>query len=244
MAHRNNVVELLEWDSAFFNFPIGQIKKSKISALECQNALDFCKKSNVRLLQFKCESSDRSSVKTVEKADFHFVDVRISFKKQLTSKPAISASSMDYDVKIATQNDIVKLQSIAKGMFTHSRYFHDPNFDPKQIEIFYDNWIEKAVLGTFDNYVLSFIDETQITAFCSVRVRHKNAQIGLFGVSKHSRGKGRGKLLLEKTLESLFLNGFETVSVVTQGRNISACNLYIASGFFVENIQLYYHKWF
>ncbi len=69
-------------------------------------------------------------------------------------------------------------------------------------------------------------------------------RIGLVGVATHNRGRGIGTQLVLRALDWFAGQDVETVTVVTQGRNIGAQSLYQRCGFIIQSHQLWYHKWY
>ena len=93
--------------------------------------------------------------------------------------------------------------------------------------------------------IMSYLIGTIITTWS---VEGGNLQIigflfGLFGISKEHQKKGLANNLLSHINNILFVKGVNKISVVTQGRNISAQRAYQKAGFISKATQLWYHKW-
>ena len=240
------IVELLEWDSNYFRFPVAQIQSRTIKKNDLDEVLSFCSKNNVRLLQFKCDAHHRESIVLAEKGKFHFVDVRLTLHKKLSITDNYKDNlPADLSFRKGKTSDISELKSIVTDLYTQSRYYFDTNFPRDDVHGFYQNWIEKSVLGNFDDLVWVLCQKDIPIGCCSVLYKNnKTASIGLFGIDPNFGGRGLGKILIDKVLLALSEKGILNVSVATQGRNYIAQRLYQKAGFCNEKMEIYYHKWF
>ena len=241
-----DVIKLLDWDTDFFGFPVAQVSSNRLSRNELDHVDEFCRDSGVRLLQFKCEAHHRPSVLAAEEFGFHFADVRMTYRQKLDGWPNdLRDFPKGMLFRRGTENDIDFLRDIITDLYTHSRYFFDTNFPRDRVQEFYRSWIEKAVRGEFDDLAWVISNGCQPQGFCSVAYSEEHqANIGLVGVSPSSTGQGLGGLLMRNVLTELSEYGVEEVSVVTQGRNYAAQRLYQRVGFAIDQIEIYYHRWF
>jgi dTDP-4-amino-4,6-dideoxy-D-galactose acyltransferase len=238
-----NIISKLEWDSSFFNFNIAFLSCFHLTDSIWRQSLRFVHNKNIKLIEYLCNCHDQMSVRVAESNGFSFVDIRLTFGIDLLKTSCSSLREHEYFRKAEVVN-IDSLKKIASGSYEESRYFYDGNFDNKKIEEFYKGWVEKAVKGDFDDECWCFIEDENPYAFCTVKyITEKEASIGLVGVSSNYRRTGCGKAIILSTLNYLKNKGVQKVSVVTQGRNYSAQNLYISSGFRMKSTQLWYHKW-
>jgi dTDP-4-amino-4,6-dideoxy-D-galactose acyltransferase len=245
-----NFIDLLPWDSNFFGFPIAEVVRDTIAKSDLTIINNFCKKNKIKLLQFKCDAFHQASIRLAETNYFHYIDLRMTFVRSFSNEKIViqennNSPFKNLSLRKASDSDIPHLKKMIKNMYKLSRYYFDPNFPKNKVSLFYQNWIEKSVRGTFDDmvYILSF--NLKIVAFCSISLQTKRiASIGLFGVNSNFYGNGFGTFLLEKVSSLLFDIGIKKIKVVTQGRNIPAQNLYQKSRFRLENIEIYYHRWY
>ena len=242
----SNVITLVAWDTDFFRFPVAQISSNRLSRDDLKQVDEFCRENQVRLLQFKCDAHHRPSVLTAEEYGFHFADVRMSYRqkldKELVNRPNLPESML---FRRATANDVAVLQDIITDLYTHSRYYFDTNFPRDRVQEFYRGWIQKAVYGEFDDLAWVISNGNHAQGFCSVAYEDElRAKIGLVGVNPAMAGQGLGGWLMRSVLFSLVDQGVEEISVVTQGRNYAAQRLYQRAGFLINQIEIYYHRWF
>jgi dTDP-4-amino-4,6-dideoxy-D-galactose acyltransferase len=239
-----DLYQKLAWDSDFFGINIGYVSCLRLTPNIEKRVKGFIRKEKIDMLEYLCNCHDKKSVMTAEKNGYSFVDIRLTFEKQLRKTERINIPE-GYLIRKATKDDIGRLKKIAGNIYKLSRYYYDANFDQVKVSEFYANWIEKAVLGTFDHYTYVLCHGEAPVGFCSVREQRKNAaSIGLFGMSADYSGKGLAQILLDATLQKLKENGIDYVEVVTQGRNYGAQRLYQRAGFVTKSTELWYHKWF
>lgn len=236
---------IMKWDSDFFGYPVGYLACRRLTPAIQNLVKDFTSTHRVVLLEYLCNCHDWLSVQTAEQAGYSFVDIRLTLENALRKAPE-SALPKGTSIARAEAPHIPSLKKMASALYMDSRYFFDPHFARDKVRIFYEGWIEKAVLGTFDDYCLLLVRNGEPPlAFCTIRKnRPKTAQIGLFGVSPEAQGGGIARPFLNAVLARLHADGFEMVEVVTQGRNYRAQRVYQRCGFVTKTTELWYHKWY
>lgn len=241
-----NIAELiikLEWDSNFWGFPVAYLSSRYLTESVVNRIKRVVKRDNIRLVEYPCNCHDSRSVKIAEKNGFHFTDIRMTFEKKLENKNERTTDQSIIFGK-AKKEDIEILKQISSNLYKDSRYFFDENFDRKKVNEFYMGWVEKAVLGQFDDECWCFYDKGIPLGFCTIKYHIENlASIGLFGMAKNYQGRGLASLLLNMVFNYLVDSGRKKLLVVTQGRNYAAQRLYQKSGFVTKSTELWYHKW-
>ena len=112
-------------------------------------------------------------------------------------------------------------------VYYDSRYDYDKNFDNKKVDEFYSGWINKAVLGAFDDFCYALYENNKPIGFCTIKVKNRHsASIGLLGVHQNYISLGMGQYMLNMVIGELYKDGITYIDVVTQGRNYSAQRLY------------------
>jgi dTDP-4-amino-4,6-dideoxy-D-galactose acyltransferase len=238
-----NEVIYLDWDSNFFGIPIGRIYANGLTGECLRKRLEGAKQEKIKFIELFCDASDHESIDSSERLGFHLADLRISLKKNLEEDIKEDRSHKDLIFKKADKADINRLKTISKGLFKDSRYYRYQKFDKDNIDLMFQIWIEKSVLGEFDDELYCLSNEMDILAFCSLRYKVNAASIGLFGINSAYRGKGLGNLILKRVFHLLYKRQITDVAVITQGKNSSALHLYQKNGFCVSMITLCYYKW-
>lgn len=240
-----DLVRKLDWDSLFFGFNVAFLSCMHLTPVIFRRIERFLRRENIRLVEYLCNCHDARSVRTAEDEGFRFTDIRLTFLRHLDSDAYPGAKlSEGMQFSQAKAGDIPTLREIAGGLYQDSRYVFDTNFDQTRIDEFYRGWVEKGVLGQYDDECWCLYDNGRPFAFCTVRLlKEKSASIGLLGVDDSYRSGGFGKKLLACVLSELASRDVSTLTVVTQGRNYAAQKLYQTMGFQTKATQLWYHKW-
>ena len=237
------LVTKLNWDSEFFGYNVARISCQRLTETIDRQIRKFVRENNIRLLQYLCNCHDRESVLVAEKNGYNFVDIRLTFERRLDSvgdEPDISG----YTLRRGEKKDIQRLQEFSAEIYRLSRFFFDSTFDRGKVVEFYLSWIEKAILGTFDDYAYVLCRDDIPIGFCTIKEEALGtARIGLLGLDSEYAGSGLGKRMLESTLNRLYESGIRYLTVVTQGRNYAAQRLYQKCGFITKSTHLWYHKW-
>ncbi|MFN8276673.1 MAG: GNAT family N-acetyltransferase [Chitinophagales bacterium] len=239
-----NLVKLLPWDTNFFGFGVGYVSSRNLTENIYHKVAGFVRQHQIRLLEYLCNCHDRESVKIAEQHQFHFTDIRLTFDCK-TSAQNIAALPEGYSYGLAEKRHIRALQECSADLYKDSRYYFDGNFETSKLNDFYQGWVEKAVLGTFDHLCYCIFDGDTPTGFCTIRnAANQSAIIGLVGFAPKYQGMGLGKKLLQYVIDQCHRNGQEKIYVVTQGRNYGAQRLYQGAGFKTFSTELWYHKWY
>lgn len=235
--------QLLPWDSDWFGFPVARVHGDTLSAARAQAIDDWCRHQQVRCLYFLARADDPATAQVAQAAGYLLADIRVTLDRDLAS----GAQPPPPSVRLATVNDLPELKKLAAGGFRDSRFYFDGNFPVEHVDALFERWVERALeQGTNQQALVATAPEGQLTGFCVLGIEpgKRTSDIGLFGVAPAARGQGVGRHLLTATFQHLASAGVPHVTVVTQGRNISAQRLYQRAGFLTKSVQLYYHKWF
>ncbi len=237
------LVKKLDWDSQFFGVNVAYVSCLHLSENINKAISRYVVSNDIHLIEYLCNCHDRRSVLIAEREGFNFVDIRLTFSRALTGLKPL-APDVGLAFRKAGESDIKKLELMAEDMYAKSRYFFDDNFGAGKAREFYRSWIGKAARGQFDDECWCMAEDDLIGAFCSIRyAQGSTATIGLLGVDKAFAGRGIGRQMVARVMEMLAAKGITELSVVTQGRNYAAQNLYQSAGFRTKETQLWYHKW-
>lgn len=235
-------VEFLHWDSDFFGRRIGRITTNHLGEAEAAEILAWSQRENIDCLYYLASGLDKDATGAAENVGFHFVDQRVTFIKDLL-KPERSFIP-EWHIRRAVEGDLETLKSMSRNAFHLSRFHVDRHFDQQKADEMYAIWIEND-LRTKGHDVWVIDMEGQLGAYTSVSITGQaKAQIGLAGTQVAWRGKGLSLELQRFICHELRDEGIEEIEIVTQGRNIPAIRLYQRAGYFIQSIDLWYHKWF
>lgn len=230
------MIKLLEWDSNFFGFNIGQLCLEEFHK-NPQALSHHLSAKNISLAQSNVDLKNSETIKKLEAFGFHFVDLNITFSRTIgiIRRPKLRLEQ-------ATERDLDALVSIAQNLYSKTR-FNYPPFSPEIVQRFYNTWIKNAITGTYDNVCLISGRGDQNSGFITLKLLSAGkARIGLIGVHPHHQNKRTGSNLLQGALNYLQERRIKHLNVSTQGKNIKAQNFFISNQFRVSRISSWYYR--
>lgn len=235
---------LLEWDSEFFACRVARGAGNRLTDESLARLLEWCNRETVDWLYFLADADDQATVQVAEQAGFHLVDIRVELGVALAqNRPTGPSESVR--VRPAAASDLERLRPMAAAGHSDSRYFFDPRVPKERARHLYERWIERSVLEGFADVVLVADVDGVASGYITGRFDGgTTASIGLIGVDSEVRGLGMGTALVASLLSWAEARGAARVTVVTQGRNVTAQRLYQKCGFRTETVRLWYHRWF
>ncbi len=235
-----SVAKYLEWDSAFFGFPVASF--SSHSNVEIDRELDELKKKGFQLVYlFVSEQFNQPETQLLERYGGFLADKKITFKIRLNND---LTWNHDPDVKInyySKLNDSLVKLSILSGEY--SRFKIDPNISETQFQELFTEWIRNSVSGKNAEYVLTYHTANKPEGFITLSYKNHRGKIGLISVSDQIQNKGIGTSLIHAVFVLCKQRGIKDLEVVTQSDNHIACNFYRKNGFVRHQLQYVYHFW-
>lgn len=239
------MIHINEWDSALFGFISATLKTEVINEAILSDLDQKIAEKKIRFLQYLSPCEQIENIHQLEKAGFHFVDIRYTFEKQLSEKNIAPEVKTGIKFDLANPSHIPELLSISAGLYKDTRYYADALFPRDKVSMLYDEWISNAIYGKFDDLCYCLFIENLPIAFCTLRfLENQSCILGLFGVSSQHQRQSFGSYLLQSMMADLYKKGIKTIQVVTQGKNYNAQRTYQANGFKTLKIDMWYHKWF
>ncbi|WP_046216420.1 GNAT family N-acetyltransferase [Paenibacillus wulumuqiensis] len=230
------MLKILEWDSAFFGTTVGSLEWPYApNSLEIEK---FINNHHPSLIQSLCPVNDVNYIHYLEVIGFRLADVKITFKTDLKG----TYMKSEY-VRKAKIKDFTSLHSMMDNLFEDSRYYgYEEVFKHSQANELYRTWIERSIKGQLDSYCLVYELANRIAGFITVKENgREKASIGLIGTHPAFRKMGIATTLLNDAMQRLQEKEVHLLNVSTQGKNNIAQNLYIANGFQMESISLWYY---
>jgi dTDP-4-amino-4,6-dideoxy-D-galactose acyltransferase len=233
----------LPWDTGFFGVRIGRVAGNRLSDSLVSEIERWTEAELIDCLYFLADFSDAETIRIAEMRGFRLTDVRVTLDLKL---PRTLTAPVKYDpaIRHAVPEDAKALKAIARLGHTDSRFFFDGRFPKERCADLYETWIETS-LGGYADTVFTADDGGRAAGYVSCHLDGpRKGRIGLVGVAAEARGRGLATGLTRAALHWFEHEGVERVSVVTQGRNVSAQRLYQSCGFTTCSVQLWYHRWF
>ncbi len=230
--------KFLAWDSDFFGLRLARVVDAQLTDEHVRSIDTWAHQHAIDGLYYLANVDDIASIHVAEHHQFRLVDIRLTL--ELNNPPFTDTGS---HARVAIESDLPALRQIAHQIHTDSRFYADLHFDRTRCGQLYEAWIDKAWRD--ETSTIFTLEHAGIaSAYITCDIHDTHGEIGLFGVSPHAQGHGYGGQLLVTALNHFSTNHVKTVSVVTQGKNIAAQNIYIKYGFRPNHIQLWFHKWY
>lgn len=253
----------LAWDTKFFGVRIARVNANRLTP-ESAAAIDaWCAENSIACVYFLADADDPQTARLAETHGFNFVDIRLTFEHtRLQTRSKSSPSMSSATIRPFKADDIPTLEAVSRASYTDSRYYFDLRFPRERCDALYETWIRReceaaandpehhaVVVAQLNGQAAGFVSCHVLTpppAPPRVTGRGESGvgSIGLVGVAETARGQQIGTAVVSTALDWFQERGCDSVTVVTQGRNIGAQRLYQRCGFVTQSVQLWYHKWF
>lgn len=219
-------IEPLSWENTFFGVNSAIVRFDQHAPVLTANALQSWSR-----VQAKIPAANSHELDGLQQLGFSLVEGEVDFVLPVT------CLSGNPGVQVAQPEDIPALRQLAGKAFAQSR-FRTPWYPADASARFYAQWIENAVLGTFDHQCLIFRKPTgEIRGYVSLReLNATEARIGLLA------GRGVGAELMQAALCWAQARGKTTLRVATQMGNTAALKRYIHSGANVESTAYWLYR--
>jgi len=235
---REEIAEVLEWDSEFFGLRIGRVRTPDLTPEAAPRLAAWARAHALRCVYFLVDAVDSASIRTAEEIGFRHVDVRVtrgrSLRGPLESPPEVEA---------AREDDLPALREIARRSHRASRFYQDPGFPDDRCDALYERWLERGFEEP-DQQVLVVRQSGQPLGYivCS-NLAQPCGRISLVAVAADASGAGLGQSLARGALAFMASRGCERADVVSQGRNVPANRLYERLGFLTLRMEHWLHLW-
>lgn len=236
-----NKFNILDWDSDFFGYKIASIQTSQLHPAELKEILKDLEQQNVTLAYCFVQEDDNISFNSLQKASGLLTDKKVIYVIHGFSAPSEidSRHIRPYDLNYLSDN----LHNLALQSGIYSRYNVDPKFRNNEYERLYLEWIKKSVEKKIADDILVYYDDITERGFITLSVKEDKGTIGLVAVDERERGKSIGRKLMNSTFEYFANRNINTVEVVTQMANKTACLFYESLGFQVKSVTNIFHLW-
>ena len=235
-------VKLLEWDSTFFGYRVGEINYTG-SEPDLLAALHSAQSTGFKLIYLKSPTEIRLTSPLNHPYQIGVVDNKIIFQKNLAPN---FANSLPAENIIRYTSPVVSPELIQLTLESgkYSRFALDPNFKHQEYDKLYTTWIRHSVSGEMaDEVWVSTTPAGAITGLVTLRKNKDRASIGLLAVLPLFQRQGYGKKLLHIASQRTLDWGCTAIQVSTQQSNLPANSLYQNAGFKLHNQSFTYHLW-
>ncbi len=234
------MIKTLEWDSKFFEFPVGMIRLKTESDWE-KLAFDFKPlSSNYRLIYFITAENILIPQNILKRFNGQFINQRVLYQK------AIEQSAIKFPAYIHEYENselTPELVQLAYTSGSFSRFRVDKNIPEGKFKELYRLWIKNSLEKMIADRIFVSAHQNKVTGMATCKNNNAICNIGLVAVDDSEQGKGTGRYLIQKIEEQAYINGLDEVRVPTQSNNESACIFYESLGFSLMEVTNYYHFW-
>lgn len=219
-------IEPLSWENTFFGVKSAMVRFDPHVPVLTVEALQPWER-----VQAKIPAANTQALDALQHLGFSLVEGEVDLALPVTG------ADENPGAQVAQTADIPALRHLAGQAFAQSR-FRAPWYAPDASARFYAQWIENAVLGTFDHQCLVFRTQAgDIRGYVSLReLNDTDARIGLLA------GRGAGAELMQAALCWAQARGKTTLRVATQMGNTAALKRYIQSGANVESTAYWLYR--
>jgi dTDP-4-amino-4,6-dideoxy-D-galactose acyltransferase len=234
---------LLEWDSAFFGFPVARVLPPRLDAARLAEILDELRRQGVRLAYWAADAGCARSRAAGEAAGGLLADRKVTYRLDLAD--AAEASEKPPAVlPFDAERPSGELEDLAIASGAYSRFKVDPRIPAGKFEDLFREWMRRSVSGALADAVLVIREpDGRIAGMVTALAREGLGEIGLLAVVPDFRGRGYGRALVEGAGAFCRKRGLDAVRVVTQEGNAPACRLYERAGYAVERRENVFHFW-
>lgn len=235
-------IEPLAWESEYFHLRTAKLAFSTAAPL--LTTADF---QPFDIVQAKIPANRVALADDLANLGFFLVegeiDLSLSIEKDQLGTETANSQAIVSSSRIALNEDIPWLRAQAAQAFALSR-FRSPWYQIGDSARFYAEWVEKAVLGTFDHQCLLALNaQMKPAGFVTLRaLDNGEARIGLLAVAPEAGGQGVGKQLMLLAQNWCRDKNLSRLHVATQIGNIPALRLYIRSGAVVESTAYWLYR--
>lgn len=231
-------IEILEWDSDFFEYKVGSLKIES-NNFDIDKVQKAATKQNLELLYVV---SDTKLQENSSNYDFQLVDQKVTYFRNLEDlqKESMSSNIVSFPNKAVTDR-LIELSKIAGG---YSRFKLDSKLPTSKFDELYSKWIVNSVSRKFADEVLVYQEnDSEILGLITIKFKEQLGDIGLLSVLPDNHGKGIGSELMKSALSYIKNKGVNEATVVTQLNNIQACKFYEKNQFTIVSTKYIYHFW-
>lgn len=231
-------IEPLAWETEFFVLNSAKLNFSATSPALAEDGL-----AAYALVQAKIPANQTALTDGLARLGFQLVEGEVDLVLDTGTECALPLTVTPQAIRPAVPADIPVLRAAAASVFTASR-FRAPWYHSQDSGRFYAEWIEKAVLGTFDHQCLLALDDTgQPEGFVSLReLGDQEARIGLLAAFPGAAGKGIGSRLMAAAIAECQQGALQRLRVATQFGNIGALRLYQRQGAVIESTSYWLYR--
>lgn len=233
--------QILDWDTEFFGIQVAKIIAPIIELEQTKGILSEMRRNGVKLAYWV--STAEIAANAAKVLGCLLVDKKITFTIDLHTLKVDDFISTDMVEVWNPSMPTSDFESLAVQSGEYSRFALDPNVPKVMFEKLYKIWIRKCLEKEMADEVLVIREGANVVGMLTLGYKNGKGDIGLVAVERKCRGRKYGEMLVRGAQTWFLRDGCKLGQVVTQGDNLTACNLYGKCGYSVEKVEYFYHFW-
>lgn len=236
-------LELLDWDTSFFGFPVAKVVDPDADAHDLQAAVAEMRANKISLAYWAANKPNADLNQLVVSLGGRLVDEKLTFVARLTDQVNVSLLQMGLVETYREGMSLSDLKQLAVDSGLYSRFVVDPKFPQDKARALYEEWMIRSASKLVADEVLVIRQSSRVVGMATLVRSGERGSIGLIAVSKEFRGQKYGEALVRAAQNWWRERGCNEIRVVTQQANFAAQHLYRKCGFEVQKTEYYYHIW-
>lgn len=231
------LVEVLDWDSEFFGFPIGRVDLDGATPERLRAIDGEARDLGLLCLYGSLDPTDGHTATLVQTFGHRMVEVALTFHRPpgpFTARPSTAT------VRQGTADDLPQLGEAIDTLAPWSRFGADPRFGPDAARRMHEAWVRRAAEDTTGERMLAIAETDSGIAGISTHVRSPAPRIDLMGVVE--QGSGAAWALMAAGIEWAGGTG-EVEGGPCAARNLAPLRFVEHCGFSVCRTRYLYHRW-
>jgi hypothetical protein len=232
-------VEALEWDSAFFGFPIGRVDLDGTGADEVAAIDEQARALDLTCLYASMDPTDVTLAYAAQQQGYRLVEVAMDLEHP-TNVPTDRRPTPSV-ARQGTPDDLDALADEITALAPWSRFATDPRFGLEQARRIQHAWVERAASGVDGRMLIVAEDGSGITGISSNRVvEGERPRVDLVASTK--KGSGAAQALIAFSLDRFGPGGSWGGPIAARNRvSLRFCE---NIGYRVHSPRYLFHRWF
>lgn len=234
-------IELLNWDSEFFNLKIGKVNITEDNEFDWYRFKETADSEKYDLI-YVFKYKKMFPLEIILKAELDLVDIQLTMSRSYNKADYLN---IPYDFRTdLNEKEKNECYTIAEETSIVSRFYKEKNIGVEKTKVLYRKWIDNALNKSFADGLLIIKNENnQITGIHIIKTELKTGKCSLIGVSSSGKGKGVGTKLWQQAFSYWANNSnIEKCIVPFSLYNSESFNFHLRMGFNkVEETKYIYH---
>jgi len=222
-------LEMLEWDSRHFGFPVAKIGPEDLDDYTLERTLQEARGRGVSLVYWVTAEDRELPPDLLDEFEGDLVDLRAIYTADLTKlePPLAAEDGADIHVIEHPQGQMTgRLLELGIRAKAYSRFSVDPRIPVKKARELYEIWTRKSIDHEMADVVLTAVEggrHDDPLGMTTASTKGGKAQLGLLAVHEYARRKGIGERLINAANNWFRSQGFDEAMLITQKKNAPAC---------------------